>query len=125
MKRNEHTFQFNGTQVSEAAWAEYKYHMERRDHWKAEQEKAITRAKSAGIDVREYDVTGGKAVNIVVDPEVSSRLTTCANKINSHRAAADRFQVEAAAYATQAERTYELQPDDVLYFRLAGGARDD
>ena len=60
MKRNEHTFQFTGKRIAEAAAAEADYHHERLGHWLAEQEKAIAKAKAAGIEVREYDVTGGK-----------------------------------------------------------------
>ena len=124
MKRNEHLFQFTGKQISEAAEAEYVYHSGRAAWWKEEQADAIEKAKAVGVEVREYDMTGGKNVQVVLDPTLNSRLTECANKIVSHRAAADRFQIEAATYGTQAERAYELHPDDVVYFRLAGGSRD-
>jgi DNA-binding LytR/AlgR family response regulator len=124
MKRNEHLFQFTGQQISDAAKAEHDYHNDRLAFWKAEQDSAVAKAKEAGVEVREYDITGGKNVQVVLDPTLTNRLTDCANKINSHRSAADRFQIESAVYATQGGRTYELQPDDVLYFRLAGGPRD-
>ena len=124
-KRHEHTFQFTGRQISEAADDERAYHMMRVDYWRAEQDNAIEKARASGVDVREYDVTGGKQVNVVVDPEIVSRLSTCANKINTHGQAADRFQIEADAYATQPDRAYECHPDDVVYFRLCGGPRED
>jgi hypothetical protein len=125
MKRHEHLFQFTGKSISEAATAENEYHAGRVAYWKAEQEKAIVAAKAAGFEVKEYDVTGGKQVNVVVNPEVTNRLSVCASKISEHRKAADTFQIEAATYGTQPERSYELQPDDVIYFRLAGGPRSD
>ncbi len=125
MKRNEHLFQFTGKQISDAAGAECIYHKDRTVWWKREQETAIAAAKSTGVEVREFDITGGKNVQIVLDATLNSRLTECANKINSHRNAADKFQIEAACYGTQAERSYELHPDDVIYFRLAGGPRED
>ena len=125
MKRNEHQFQFSGAAIAKAASAEYEYHRQRLSYWQGEQEVAAKRARAAGIEVREYDVTGGKQVNVVIDPEVMARLNTCASKMNAHRSAADRFQIEAACYATQGERMYELHPDDVVYFRLAGGPRDE
>lgn len=124
MKRNEHLFQFTGKQIADAAQAEHQYHCGRVDWWKKEQGNAIEKAKAAGVEVREHDITGGKAVSVVLDPSVQSRLLDCSNKINSHRSAADQFQIQAAAYATQADRTYELHPDDIVYFRLAGGPRD-
>jgi hypothetical protein len=125
MKRNEHTFQFTGEQIGNAAKAEYDYHRERLVWWRKEQEAAIEKAKSAGVDVREYEHTGGKSVQMVFDPALTARIDECSRKINSHRAAADRFQIEGSAYSTQPGRTYELHPDDVVYFRLAGGARED
>jgi hypothetical protein len=125
MKRTEHTFQFTGKQISEAAAAEYDYHAGRVAWWKAEQEKAIEKAKGAGVEIRESDVTGGKRVDVILDPSVQSRLSQCASKINEHRGAADSFQIQAATYGSQPERSYELHADDVIYFRLAGGARPD
>ena len=125
MKRNEHLFQFNGKQIAEAARGEHEYHERRLDFWKGEQQKAIAIAKEAGVEVNEYDVTGGKRVDVVIDPSVGQRLNECANKIQKHNSAADKFQIEAAAYGTQPERAYELHPDDIVYFRLAGGSRED
>lgn len=125
MKRNEHLFQFTGKQISGAADAEAKYHLERLEYWKGEQDKAAAKAKTAGVEVREYDVTGGKRVDVVLDPTVSTRLQECANKIASHRKAADQFRIEAITYGTQAERSYELHGDDVIYFRLAGSERPE
>lgn len=124
MKRNEHLFQFTGKQIGDAAKAEHDYHSGRLEWWKKDQEVAIAKAKESGVEVREYDGTGGKRVDMVLDPTLQSRLSECANKINSHRTAADKFQIESACYGTQPERSYELHPDDVIYFRLAGGPRE-
>lgn len=125
MKRNEHLFQFTGKQIGEAAAAEYDYHRDRAAWWKLEQDEAIQKAKAAGVEVREYDFTGGKGVQVVLDPSLVSRLSECASKIASHKKAADDFQIQAATYSTQAGRIYELHPDDVIYFRMAGGPRDE
>lgn len=123
MKRNEHIFQFAGQQISAAAALEHQYHVGRVDFWTAEQEIAIAKAKESGVEIRELDVTGGKRVDVILDPTIGGRLQECANKIHSHQAAADRFQIEAAAYGTQPDRSYDLHPDDVIYFRLAGIGR--
>jgi hypothetical protein len=125
MKRHEHTFQFNGGQIAKAAQAEYEYHRERLIFWRTEQDKAIEEAKGLGVEVREQAVTGGKRVIMVVNPAIQERLNLAGSKIDMHRLAADRFQIEADAYGTQPTRTYELHPDDVVYFRLAGGPRED
>lgn len=125
MKRGEHTFQFSGEQISKAAHAEWGYHAQRLKFWHAEQEDAVAKAKAAGVEVREQPVTGGRRVVMVVDPQIQDRLNLCGNKIDVHRNAADRFQIEADAYGTQPTRAYELHPDDVVYFRLAGGPREE
>ena len=125
MKRNEHTFQFTGKQIADAAKAECSYHRERLTYWQVQQETAITDAKTAGVTVQEIAVTGGKRVQMYADQRIQERLSIAGSKIDAHRVAADRFQIEAAAYATQADRAYELHPDDIVYFRLAGGQRED
>jgi hypothetical protein len=125
MKRNEHLFQFSGKQISDAAQAEHDYHRERVAFWQIEQDRAAERARAAGVDVREYAVTGGKRVQMVVDPDIQTRLNEAGSKIDSHRAASDKFKIEADCYGTQPDRSYELHPDDVIYFRLAGGPRED
>lgn len=125
MKRNEHTFQFTGQEISKAALAEKEYHDSRLAFWHEEYAKAVARAKEAGIEVKEYAVTGGMQATVNINPEVSNRLSQCYSKINEHRKAVDDFQIQAAAYGTQANRVYELHPDDVIYFRLAGGPRSE
>jgi hypothetical protein len=127
MKRGEHTFQFSGKQIADAAKAEHDYHAERLAWWRSQEEEAVKDAEAAGVQVRQQAVTGGRRVVMVVDVQIQDRLNLCGQKIDSHRNAADRFQIEAAAYGTHGNstRTYELHPDDVLYFRLAGGARED
>lgn len=124
-KRNEHTFQFAAGAISAAATSEYDYHKERIAFWTEERTKAIEAAKEKGVEVREYPVTGGVRAEMVIDASLQGRINEASGKIHLHQSAADRFQVEAAAYATQLHtKVYELQPDDVLYFRLAGGPRE-
>jgi hypothetical protein len=120
MNRNKHTFQFSGSAIAEAAGREAEYHGVRLAWWTAEQDKATRAAKEKGIEIREYDVTGGKRAEMVIDATLQGRLTECANKIYAHRKAAEQFRIEAGAYAANPTRVYELDPEDVVYFRLAG-----
>ena len=125
MKRSSHLFQFSAKEIEKAAATECEYHTFRTTFWKVEQEKAIEKAKAAGIELREYDVTGGKNVEVVLDSSITNRLSQCSTKIRAHQESADRFMIEAAAYFSQGDRIFEVDPDDVVYFRLAGGARED
>ena len=104
-KRNEHLFQFTGKQISDAAGREASYHANRVIFWKREHRLAIENAKEAGT--------------------LQERITVCEYLVTEHRKAADELQIEAACYGTQGDRTYELHPDDVIYFRLAGGPREE
>ncbi len=124
-KRNEHLFQFTGKQISDAAGREASYHADRVIFWKREHRLAIENAKEAGLEVSEYPVTGGVHAQMIINPTLQERITVCANKLHKHRKAADELQIEAACYGTQGDRTYELHPDDVIYFRLAGGPREE
>jgi len=125
MKRNEHIFQFTGKEIAKAAQAEFDYHVERIVYWKGEQDKAIALAKASGISVTESQHTGGKSVQVTVDPTVTLRLNECASKITTHQNAADKLQIEASSYnsGVNYKRVYDLHPEDVIYFRLAGGPR--
>lgn len=131
MKQNEHLFQFQGSAIAGAAEAERDYHKERLAYWRAEQETIVEAARSltATVKVREQNVTGGKRYEIVADitgaQDLNWKLQTAGGKIDSHRAKADEYHLKASAYATQPTRAYELDPSDVQYFRLAGGARDE
>lgn len=125
MKRTTHTFRFLGKDIAAAADAERDYRAKRAEWWASEFDKAVSAAKEKGIEVREYPVTGGMQAHMAIDATLQERINICISKRASHKAAADRFAIESAAYATQPEREYELDPDDVVYFRLAGGGRED
>jgi hypothetical protein len=121
MNRNAHRFQFSGKQIADAAGNKKGYHERRLSFWKEEHTKAIELARTATVEVREYAVTGGSQAQIVIDQERANRVGQCASKIASHRTSAERFAIEGAAYATQADRAFELDPDDVTYFGIVGG----
>lgn len=129
MNQDKHLFQFTGAKIAAAAEAEKEYHLARQVHWLAEQSKLIERAKAltATVSVREQPVTGYTLYQVVADitgvQDINQRLSLCGSKIADHRRVADEYALKAAAYATQPERAYELDPNDVQYFRLAGGSR--
>ena len=125
MKRDKHEFQFTGKQISEAADREAQYHRNRLQFWDQEKNVAVEAIKGAGLQVRQYEVTGGMTTQVVFDPTLQARLSQCESKIIIHKRAKDEYQIHAACYGTQPDRSYELNPDDVIYFRLAGGARED
>jgi hypothetical protein len=122
-KRDEHTFQFTGKQVGDAAAAECKYHEGRRSYWNGQYEAAVEAVKSATVKVREYDVTGGKRAEVAVDFAETARLNEASKKRDEHRVAADRYRIEAATYLSQPDRAYELDGADVGVLSPRGGPK--
>lgn len=129
MSKDQHEFQFPADRIALAAWDEADYHEGRVAYWKAEYETSFARVKeTARIVVKEVNITGGKRADVTVDygdAAAFRRLNESITKIESHRKAADRFRTEATVYGTQGERAYELSTEDVHYFRLGGGEREE
>jgi hypothetical protein len=123
-KRKEHMFQFTGAKIAGAAAEEAIYHAKRATWWNDEYEKAAVEAKAKGVEVKHYAVTGGTRAQVVFDPTLQGRLDETYSKRAQHQRESDQFKIEAAAYGTQADRVYELDTEDVMHFRLAGGERD-
>jgi hypothetical protein len=121
--RDKHTFQFTGAEIARGARAERDYHRDRAAWWEAEQVLAVAAARKSAVEVREYAHTGGTHCQIVVDHTLDTRLRECGMKIGEHRRAVDEFDILARQYASNPDRSYELDPGDVAYFRLAGAPR--
>ena len=127
--RTEHRFQFSASAIAAAAQAEAEYHKQRMAFWADAYGTAMTTVQAtARVDFKEYQVTGGVRIDAVVtygDPAEWKRAQEAWGKIHEHRQAADRFITDARIYGTQGERIYELDSEDVHYFRLGGEARPD
>lgn len=125
--RQEHRFQFPATVIAQAADTEAKYHEVRHNWWTEEYRAAVARVKAtASVEIKTFLVTGGERADVVVnygDPAAYKRMGEAFQKIQEHRQAAGRYRSDAHIYNTQGERTYELDADDVAYFRLGGEAR--
>lgn len=119
-KRTDHTFQFTGLQISQAAKNEAEHRLARAAWWDAEYTKAVAKARELGVQVEEYDVTGGKRAQIVINTEVQTRITEAMNKRNDHQKQAERLLIAAQSYGTQKDRAYELDAEDIQFFRLVG-----
>jgi hypothetical protein len=127
--RTEHSFQFSADAISLAAAAEAHYHEQRTLYWQEEMDKAYKRVEATiGAKIQQQQVTGGWRAEVVVDygdPAAYRRLNEAGGKVQKHREAAGRFRTDERLYATQGDRTYELSVDDVHYYRLGGGPRED
>lgn len=126
--RDKHLFQFSAQKIAVAAKAEAVYHREREKYWLEEYEMSLGRVKAtAGVEFKEYPVTGGMRVSMEVsygDLPALNRMQEAYAKLGRHREQAERFETDARVYETQGEQSYDLSTDDVHYFRLGGQPRE-
>ena len=121
MIRNEWRFQFEAGSVADAARREAAYHRERYAWWLAEQDRVTAEVERSGVQIREFEVTGGRQKQVVIDPTLQGRLSECDRKMQRHTEEAEQYEMWADAMdAMPTEQIYDLDPEDVRYFRLAG-----
>lgn len=127
--RNEHKFTFEGKAIAEAAQAESDYHADRIGHWQARADKALEVVRDTiGAKVVEQNVTGGKQASIDIDygdREAWAEYTLAYRKVAMHTEDRDRFEQDAVTYGSQPGVYFELDRDDVRWFRLGGDPRED
>lgn len=124
-KRKEHLFRFTGKEIADAAVLEAAYRWDRVDHWQVEHEAAIAAAEGAMATIQRIPATGGDQVRLGIDMTLADRINTAEWKRANHRQAADRYLIDAATYGSNPKANFELDGDDVMYFRLGGGAREE
>lgn len=127
--RDKHLFQFTAQQIAEAAKCEQEYHAGRMNYWKNEYDTSVKDVESTiGAKLVRKPVTGGYRVDVEVnygDPLAYARMQESFQKISFHRDFAERFATDAKVYGTQHDRSYELSTEDVHYYRLGGGQREE
>jgi hypothetical protein len=119
-RRGDWLFVYEIRAVLDGAKAKLAYHERRGEFWRAEREKAVAAVKGAGFEVREYEVTGGKDVQVVVDQTLSARLGQCSAKIREHIGKIKEYRQWVAVLETQDLHEHiDLHMDDALYFGVA------
>lgn len=129
-ERSSHRFEFTAKQIADAAAAEAAYHADRALHWKGREALALARVKETiGAKLIEREMTGGTQAEVVGDygdPDAWREYQLARSKRITHTEAEERFRTDTRVYASQDQgRLYDLDTDDVHYFRLGGGERDE
>lgn len=118
-RRNDWRFVFTAEQLKAAAHNKKQNHLLRSSFWEDQYQIAINTAKEKGFEVREYDITGGKRADLVVDTTLQSRVTECYNKRNEHRKLAEEYSQWTGVFASQDPTLLlDLDATDILYFGL-------
>jgi hypothetical protein len=134
-ERAKHLFRFRASQIAAAAHEEAVYHTHRERFWNDQLLRSTELVeKTASVKVTRQEHTGGWSPVVTVDygdPAAYKRMIEAGQKVQSHRAAAERFESDERLYSTQfdanekRDRDYELDADDVAHFRLMGQAREE
>ena len=119
-RRGDWLFSYPVEEVLAGAKAKLAYHEKRGEFWRAEREKAVEAVKGAGFQVREYEVTGGKDTQVVVDQTLTARLQQCSAKTREHIGKIKEYRQWIAVLSTQRmDEHIDLHMDDALYFGVA------
>ena len=124
-----HIFQFTGRQIATAAPQLADHHTKRHLYWQNEYKEACAKFKdSVSITFGEFPVTGGTRLDARIeygDRMIYHRMVESWEKMQKHSEAAQKYKLEANIYATQHERVYELDPADILYFKIGRDELED
>lgn len=116
--RDKLQFDYTGETLAAACEKRRDHHAGRREWWEDELAKAKDAFKDAGVEFREYPVTGGTRLDAVIDPPKQQRLNECQGKVSDHRDKAETYDRWARGFRANASAHFALDPDDIAYFGL-------
>jgi hypothetical protein len=115
-------FIYTAEEVAAAAECKMKHHSDRAAWWEGESKKAEEDLKSKGFEYRERERSMGADLEIVGDPELAKRVSTCKQKMREHRESEEQYStwVRALKAVTKRGKSQELTLTiaDILFFGL-------
>lgn len=119
-QRQQWTFEYSAQTVCEAASCKVVYHRERADFWRGELATAEAELREHGIEFREYDVTGGRRLDPVLDPQRQQRVQECRHKLAEHERNIEEYEAYRLALKDNLGATVRLDVDDIKFFDIGG-----
>src|SRR5574340_1262485 len=114
MQRENWRYQYTIKQLKKAVAGRITYHSGRLDFWAKELEIAKENLKSASTEIKEFPVTGGTRLQVVVDPTWERRTNECQFKVEMHRNKVTEFKKYRDVFAPSSEAdVMTLDMDDV------------
>lgn len=119
-KREKWTVKVKADRMKNCCIERMKHHKERMAFWAAERIKADKALKEKGIQITQYEVTGGTRSEAKLDPSLMARLGECQQKEKANSESFAKFGAYKAMFVLMGENEIELNADDVLYFNVEG-----
>ena len=116
MKRNTWYFTAQSDSLRDMCEQRVSHHMERLAWWREERRMADFSLRERGIDIREYAVSGGDRVEVVIDPTLTKRISECEAKIRQHLARCEEYAMWRDIIEGNGTRSYEFDHDDWTFF---------
>ena len=116
--RDKLQFDYAGETLAVACEKKRDHHESRQAFWAAELVTAKEAFKGAGVEFREYPVTGGTRMDAVIDPARQARLNECQGKVAEHQKKREEYDRWARGFRANADSHFVLDPDDIAYFGL-------
>lgn len=112
------TFQFAAETLEAAAEKKTGHHDARLLFWEEALKIAEIDLKEKGVDIREYEVSGGKSIDFVMDPGLKSRYNKSSERIDYHRHRIADYARYYRAFELSPNKVFELTISDMEYFGL-------
>lgn len=116
--RDKLQFDYTGGTLAVACEKKRDHHASRQQWWNTELEAAKEVFRAAGVEFREYPVTGGSRLQAVIDPPNQQRLDECQAKVTGHEKRREEYDRWARGFRANADSHFALDPDDIAYFGL-------
>ena len=116
--RDKLQFDYSGLTLAAACEKKRDYHALRQATWDVELVTAKEAFKGAGVEFREYQITGGTRMDAVIDPAKQARLNECQGKVEEHRKKREEYDRWARGFRANSDAHFALDPDDIAYFGL-------
>lgn len=112
------TFQYGADVLGEAAKEKREHHEARLLFWETTKAIAEAELRETGISLKDYEVSGGKRIEAIVDQSISNRYNEATERVSSHQFRMDEYARYIRAFAASGSKVFELTVDDMNFFGL-------
>lgn len=132
-KRNEWEFQYQASDLLEAAEAEYQKREERIGYWRDKREEVLEKLKQEGLEITNWNegsgvtkASIGSAIDVQFDQKLIGRLRECEQWLERARSEKKEYAMWVQVFSDcQSTQAFQLHGHDVAYFGLGKSVEPD